>query len=44
MAELRTSIAFETAAPKCGWLNRTVAIGPGRGPSDGRRHAVFEVL
>ena len=41
---LRTSVAFETAAPKYDWLNRIIAIGIGARRSKGPEYEVFEVL
>ena len=40
----RTSVAFETAAPKYDWLNRIIAIGTGRRPPEGPIYDIFEVL
>ena len=40
----RTSVAFETAAPKYDWLNRIIAIGTGRRPPEGPVYDIFEVL
>ncbi len=40
----RTSVVFETAAPKYDWLNRIIAIGTGRRPPEGPVYDVFEVL
>ncbi len=40
----RTSIGFETAAPKYDWLNRIIAIGTGSRPPEGPVYDIFEVL
>ncbi len=40
----RTSLAFETAAPKYDWLNRVIAVGTGDRLPDGPVYDVFEVL
>ncbi|MSP01404.1 MAG: DUF3237 domain-containing protein [Acetobacteraceae bacterium] len=40
----RTSVAFETAAPKYDWLNRIIAIGTGSRPPEGPVYEIFEVL
>ena len=40
----RTSVAFETAAPRYDWLNRIIAIGTGRRPPAGPIYEIFEVL
>jgi Protein of unknown function (DUF3237) len=40
----RTSVAFETAAPKYDWLNRIIAIGTGSRPPEGPIYDIFEVL
>lgn len=40
----RTSVAFETAAARYGWLNRIVAVGTGRRPPEGPVYEIFEVL
>jgi hypothetical protein len=40
----RTSVSFETAAPKYDWLNRIIAVGTGRRPPEGPVYDVFEVL
>ena len=40
----RTSVVFETAAPKYDWLNRIIAVGTGRRPPEGPVYDVFEVL
>jgi hypothetical protein len=40
----RTSVAFETAAPKYDWLNRIIAIGTGSRPPEGPIYEIFEVL
>jgi hypothetical protein len=40
----RTSIAFETAAPKYDWLNRIIAIGTGDRRPEGPVYDIFEVL
>lgn len=40
----RTSVQFETAAPKYEWLNKIIAIGTGRRPPEGPVYDVFEVL
>ncbi len=41
---LRTSLVFETASEKYGWLNRIVAVGVGRREPDAAVYAVHEVL
>jgi len=40
----RTSIAFDTAAPKYDWLNRIIAIGAGNRLPEGPVYEIFEVL
>jgi hypothetical protein len=40
----RTSVAFETAAPKYDWLNRIIAVGTGSRPPEGPIYEIFEVL
>jgi hypothetical protein len=40
----RTSIAFDTAAPKYDWLNRIIAIGTGNRLPEGPVYEIFEVL
>ncbi|MDE2516053.1 MAG: DUF3237 domain-containing protein [Rhodospirillales bacterium] len=40
----RTSVIFETAAPRYDWLNRIIAVGTGRRPPEGPVYDVFEVL
>ena len=40
----RTTVAFETAAPKYDWLNRIIAIGTGSRPPGGPVYEIFEVL
>jgi hypothetical protein len=40
----RTSVAFETAAPKYDWLNRIIAVGTGVRPPEGPTYDIFEVL
>jgi hypothetical protein len=40
----RTSIAFDTAAPKYDWLNRIIAIGTGNRLPEGPVYDIFEVL
>jgi hypothetical protein len=40
----RTSVAFETAAPKYDWLNRIIAVGTGSRPPEGPVYEIFEVL
>ena len=40
----RTSVAFDTAAPKYDWLNRVIAIGTGSRPPEGPVYEIFEVL
>lgn len=40
----RTSIRFETASQKYGWLNRILAIGIGRREPQGAIYSVYEVL
>ncbi len=40
----RTSVTFETAAPKYDWLNRIIAVGTGHRPPQGPVYDVFEVL
>ena len=40
----RTSVAFDTAAPKYDWLNRIIAIGTGSRPPEGPVYDIFEVL
>ena len=40
----RTTVSFETAAPKYDWLNRIVAIGTGSRPPEGPVYEIFEVL
>ena len=40
----RTSVVFETAAPKYDWLNRIIAIGSGSRPPEGPVYEIFEVL
>ena len=44
MPEIRTTIAFETAAPRYAWLNRIIAIGTGSRPPEGPVYDIFEVL
>jgi len=40
----RTSVVFETAAPKYDWLNRIISVGTGRRPPEGPVYDIFEVL
>jgi hypothetical protein len=40
----RTSVAFETAAPKYERLNRIIAVGTGSRPPEGPVYEIFEVL
>ena len=40
----RTSVAFETGAPKYDWLNRIIAIGTGNRLPEGPIYDIFEVL
>ena len=40
----RTTVAFETAAPKYDWLNRVIAVGTGSRPPEGPVYEIFEVL
>jgi hypothetical protein len=40
----RTSVAFETAAPKYDWLNRIIAVGTGDRRPEGPIYDIFEVL
>ena len=40
----RTSVAFETASERYGWLNGVIAIGTGSRPPEGPVYEVFEVL
>lgn len=40
----RTNSLFETAAAKCDWLNRVVALGIGQRRADGPVYSIFEVL
>jgi len=40
----RTSLAFETAAPRYEWLNRVIAVGTGNRLPEGPVYDVFEVL
>lgn len=39
----RVTPVFETADPRYGWLNRTVAIGLGRRTGAGVRYTIFEI-
>ena len=40
----RTTHVFETASEKYGWLNRIVAVGVGRGSSNGVEYNVYCIL
>jgi Protein of unknown function (DUF3237) len=40
----RTSLVFETAAPRYDWLNRVIAVGTGNRLPEGPVYDVFEVL
>src|SRR6202042_298219 len=37
----RTSVTFETAAPRYDWLNRVIAVGTGRRPPEGPIYDIF---
>jgi hypothetical protein len=41
---LRTSLSFETASDRYGWLNRIVAVGVGRREPGAAVYEVFEIL
>lgn len=41
---LRTSLVFETASKKYGWMNRVVAVGVGRREPNAVYYDVFEIL
>lgn len=40
----RTSALFETAAERCGWINRIVAVGIGNRSAAGVIYSLFELL
>src|ERR1700760_4906372 len=40
----RTTVTFETAAPKYAWLNKVFGIGTGSRPPEGPVYEIFEVL